>query len=246
MENVRTEPLSAAELQQYQVEGYVTLGRIMDDATLAAIRSEEARFRGQPDGQLTIFRSQVAHYSEPVRRYVTTGPQIPLARQLVGSANLAIWFNQYVTKLPDAASGKSEFPWHQDNGYVAIEPATNITIWVALDDVDEHNGCVWVMPRSHQHGLLEHKTKSADSWHLTLDVEGDGVPAILKAGEAVAFTGLTLHRSKLNYSNKPRRAFFMEYTDAACTYHRPGQDRQSVLKESNTWLVSGQAAWPGT
>ena len=245
MNAVRTESLSEAELKQYKDEGYVVLGRIMDTPTLATFRAEELRFRGQ-ESTGTIFRNQVAHYSAAVREYITTGPQIPMAQQLVQTSNLAVWFTQFVTKMPDAASGKTEFPWHQDNGYVAIEPATNVTIWVALDDVDIRNGCVWVMPRSHVHGLLEHRPKSADSWHLTLDAEGDGVPAILKAGTAVAFTGLTLHRSKLNHTDEARRAFFMEYADVACTFQRSGQERLSILKESYTWVVAGQAAWPGT
>lgn len=246
MPKVRTDRLSEQELKQYQEEGWVTIGPVMDDQTLEAIRAEEARLRGDPAGQLTIFRSQCAHYSQPVRRYITDGPQIDFASQLIGSPNIAIWFNQFVTKLPDAASGKSEFPWHQDNGYVAIEPATNVTIWVALDDVDEKNGCVWVMPASHKKGLLEHKTKSPDSWHLTLDIPGDGVPAILKAGEAVAFTGLTLHRSKLNHTDRPRRAFFMEYADVNSTYHRGNDLPKPILQESNTWVVRGAAPWPGT
>jgi ectoine hydroxylase-related dioxygenase (phytanoyl-CoA dioxygenase family) len=243
MGTVRTQPLSAAELKQYKEEGYVALGRIMDDATLAALRDEEQRFRGE-ETTGTIFRNQVLHYSAAIRHYVVNGPQVPLARQLVQADNMAIWFTQFVTKMPDAASGKTEFPWHQDNGYVSIEPATNVTIWVALDDVDERNGCVWVIPASHRKGLLDHAAKTG-SWHLTLDVEGEGVPAILKAGEAVAFTGLTLHRSKLNHTDRARRAFFMEYADVAATYQRTGQPRQSILKESNTWVVSGQAAWPG-
>ncbi len=192
-----------------------------------------------------MFRSQVLHYSESIRRFVTGGPQVPLAAQLVGALNVAIWFTQFVTKLNDGATGKSEFPWHQDNGYAAVEPATNVTTWVALDDVDERNGCVWIMPRSHRKGLLDHKTKSADSWHPTLPVEGDGVPAILKAGEAVAFTGLTLHRSKLNHTPHARRAFFMEYADATSTFQRPGSEPRPILSESNTWVVIGQAPWPG-
>jgi phytanoyl-CoA hydroxylase len=245
MSHIRTTPLTDAELDHYRTEGWVKLGRVLDDATLEAIRAEEARFRGDPGGQHTIFRSQVLHYSEPIRRYVTDGPQVPLAAQLVGAPNVAIWFTQFVTKLNDGATGKSEFPWHQDNGYAAVEPATNVTIWVALDDVDEQNGCVWVMPRSHVKGLLDHKTKSADSWHLTLPVEGDGVPAIMKAGEAVAFTGLTLHRSKLNHTPNARRAFFMEYADATATFQRPGTEERPMLSESNTWVVTGQAPWPG-
>jgi ectoine hydroxylase-related dioxygenase (phytanoyl-CoA dioxygenase family) len=247
LNTARTNPLTDSELRQYKQEGYVVLGRIMDDSTLEAIRAEELRFRGK-DSAGTIFRNQVTHYSAAIREYVTGGPQIKLARQLVGTENLAFWFDQFVTKLPDAGSGKSEFPWHQDNGYVSIEPATNVTIWVALDDVDERNGCVWVMPGSHAQGLLDHALKSQDTWHLTLKVEGDGIPAILKAGEAVAFTGLTLHRSKLNHTDKARRAFFMEYADVAST-HRHFESKEtprSILKESNTWVVSGQAEWPGT
>jgi hypothetical protein len=121
---------------------------------------------------------------------------------------------------------QSEFPWHQDNGYVSVEPATNVTLWIALDDVDLENGCVWVMPKSHQLGLLDHSKQSEASWFLNVPVEGDGVPAILKAGEGVAFTGLTLHRSKLNKTDRVRRGFFLEYAqaDAVMSY-----DKSSVL-----------------
>ncbi|MSR65629.1 MAG: hypothetical protein EXS18_07605 [Verrucomicrobiae bacterium] len=240
-------PLTEAQLEHYCEEGYVLLGRVIDDATLAEIRAEEARFRGEFNSkELTVFRSQLCNFSEPIRRFCMQGAHVPLLRQLIGP-NVAFWFNQYVTKWPDANSGKSEFPWHQDNGYVMIEPATNITIWFALDDVDERNGCVWVSPRSHKRGLLDHKPKSADNWHLTVPVEGDGVPARLKAGEGVAFSGLTLHRSKLNHTDRPRRAFFMEYADANSVYYRPADanaKRTPVMESPQAWLVLGQLDWP--
>jgi phytanoyl-CoA hydroxylase len=240
--------LTDAQLQQYTNDGYVLLPKLMDDKTLSAIRDEEARFRGSPGPtELTVFRSQLCNYSQTLRDFCMTGPHVPIMQQLIGP-NVAFWFNQFVTKLPDAASGKSEFPWHQDNGYGAIEPATNVTIWFALDDVDLHNGCVWVKPESHKLGLLEHKSVSAENWHLTLKVEGDGVPAILKAGEAVAFTGLTLHRSKLNHTDKPRRAFFAEYADAAAEFYRPQQPdskRRPVVSVPDAWLVAGALPWSG-
>ena len=95
-----------------------------------------------------------------------------------------------------------------------------------------------------QEGLLDHKRKSEDSWHLAVPVEGDGIPAILKAGEAVAFTGLTLHRSKLNHTQTPRRAFFMEYAAAFAKYSRNGEPGRPVVDNSNTWIVSGAAPLP--
>ncbi len=55
MSPLRTTPLTSAELDHYRTEGWVTLGRmILDDATLEAIRTEEARFRGDPAGQYTL------------------------------------------------------------------------------------------------------------------------------------------------------------------------------------------------
>ncbi len=231
-------------LTQYRSEGYAFIGSIMTPAELEMFRREEIRFREwkwetnpASKNEGTIFASQVSHYSEAIRKYVSSGPHVKIAKQLV-SQNLVMWFTQFVTKFPDRNQNRTEFPWHQDNGYVSILPATNITIWIALDDVDEENGCVWVQPDSHKLGLLPHKTKSQDSWHLQVPVEGDGVPARLKAGEAVAFTGLTLHRSKENKTEKPRRGFFIEYADAIC---RTANDNKCVIHADSSFLVSGAA-----
>ena len=240
----------ALDIAQYRREGVVTLGRVLDDRQLEAMRHEEARVRAfEPYGpHTTVFRSQMAKYSEVVRAVVTSPALVEAAVQLVGPV-VCHWFNQFVTKMPDGASGKSEFPWHQDNGYVSIEPATNVTIWIALDDVDEQNGCVWVVPRSHEQGLLDHHGAGGDSWHLTLDVAAEGVPACLKAGEAVAFTGLTLHRSKLNVSDRPRRGFFVEYADPHGVFSRAADraanKRHPLTSAPDTWLVAGQMDWPG-
>jgi ectoine hydroxylase-related dioxygenase (phytanoyl-CoA dioxygenase family) len=176
-------------------------------------------------------------YSAPVRDFGLNGPHIPLVQQVLGP-NLAWIYTQFVTKFPDADLGKSEFPWHQDNGYSKVLPENNMTIWIPLDDVDVHNGCVWLVPRSHLNGILPHGRKSADSWHLEVPVDGDGIPAILKAGEAVAFTGLTLHRSKLNHSDKARRAFFMQYVDANGT---SGDNNVPIVDKPMVYVVSGEA-----
>jgi len=38
---------------------------------------------------------------------------------------------------------------HQDNAYYKQTPATPLTIWIALDDIDEENGCLYYAPYSH-------------------------------------------------------------------------------------------------
>jgi phytanoyl-CoA hydroxylase len=214
-------------------------------------RQEEAQLRnrvtpmnpGAETGNITIFRSQVLPYAPATRAFALGGPHLAAVASLIGP-NVSCWFSQFVTKHPDGERGTSEFPWHQDNGYAAVSPATNLTVWTALDDVDEHNGCVWVVPGSHLQGLLPHRTPNADSWHLTLAVEGDGIPVRMRAGEAVAFSGLTLHRSKLNHSTRPRRAFFLEYADCDAMVDHPATGPVAVTERNHSWVVQGQGSLP--
>ena len=53
--------------------------------------------------------------------------------------------------------GEKEFPWHQDDGYTPVAPSPYLTLWLALNDATEDNGCIWVLPGSHKCGLVEHK-----------------------------------------------------------------------------------------
>ena len=239
--------LSPEQIEQYHEHGYLLLGKVLTDAQVAAMQAEELRFRtasiwtdsNVKTGQ-TIFRSQIQAYSAAVPEVGLNGAHVPAMQQLIGP-NLIFWFTQFVTKFSDAASGKSMFPWHQDNGYSkGIEPATNITVWVALDVVNEYNGCVYVHPGSHKRGLLPHETKG-ESWHLHVPVEGDGVPAILQPGEAVAFTGLTLHRSLLNHSDHPRRGFFMEYANANAVEQATTATPRPLVERSCVYFIDGQA-----
>lgn len=242
--------LTDKQLQSYRDQGFVLLGTILDPPQLAVLQAEELRFRGYcqlslddkqtvlPDGA-TLFRNQLGLYSAVVRDFVTHGPHLTCLQQLIGP-NLCGWFNQFVTKMPEPDLKKAEFPWHQDNGYADVDPPTNLTVWCALVDTDKKNGCIWVIPGSHKLGLLPHKGAGA-SWHQTVQTTEEGIPVRLRAGEAVAFSGCTLHRSKQNLTNRPRPAFFMQYADAQATLGKGGSP---VMSGPNAFLVSGQIPYP--
>lgn len=241
-----TAPATMATMQeQFTEQGFARLGRVLDDAALAAIRADEAWLRGaQTDdrGKTTLFWCQTAKSCPGVHRLGLDGPHLDVVQALLGP-DLVWWWNQFVTKLPDRDDARGQFPWHQDNGYVDIVPGPNATVWIALDDVDERNGCVWVVPGSHHQGLLPHDKPNADSWHLQVPVSEPGIPVPLKAGEAVCFSGYMLHRSLANRSDRPRRALFLEYATAQdrmrCADERNGQ---RVLSLADACLVRGRAA----
>ena len=50
-----------------------------------------------------------------------------------------------------------ELGWHQDAGYIPFECSPYVTVWIALDDVDERNGTLYLLavlasrhPRAHR------------------------------------------------------------------------------------------------
>ena len=47
-------------------------------------------------------------------------------------------------------------PPHQDGYYFRLEPCEALTMWFALEDVDEETGCVRYVPGSHKLGMREH------------------------------------------------------------------------------------------
>ena len=232
-------PLHAA----WQRDGFVPAGRVLDDAALAGLRAEEQALRAQsPDAAAsTQFFGLVARHCPTLRHLALHGPHLDLVAQLVGP-DLVLWWNQFVTKLPDADPLRGQFRWHQDNGYQDVQPGTNLTIWIALDDVDTTNGCVWVVPGSHRAGLLPHRQPNPDSWHLETPVTEPGIPVPLPAGHAVMFSGYTLHRSLANASAAPRRALFLQYAPAGAMRFKHGVAQGLVEESTEAWVVRGRTA----
>src|SRR5579862_1661194 len=59
--------------------------------------------------------------------------------------DLVLWRSNMFCKNP----GDLEIPWHQDFGYWPLDPAINISAWVAIDAATPENSCVQIIPGSH-------------------------------------------------------------------------------------------------
>jgi ectoine hydroxylase-related dioxygenase (phytanoyl-CoA dioxygenase family) len=61
----------------------------------------------------------------------------------------------------------------------------------------------------------------------------------LRAGEAVAFTGLTVHGSGPNRSDRPRTGFYVRYCEPHVRMLSEGG--RPVLEDGHSWMVAGSA-----
>ena len=149
-----------------------------------------------------------------------------------------------VSKLNLKAAGYgAPVEWHQD---WAFYPHTNddlAAVGIMIDDVDETNGPLMVIPGSHKGPILDHH---ADGYFCgAIDPnrgETDFGTAVKLAGQAGSITihhARTIHGSAANTSGKPRRLLLHQYRAAdawpVLGLHQPWKEyRDSLLCGKDT------------
>jgi len=104
--------------------------------------------------------------------------------------------------------------WHQDAAVWDEGTFEHLSAIVALDDFLPDNGCLEVIPGSHQRGPvgLGWTENTANIKALCGDeIAHNAVPVDLKAGDAVLMHGLLLHGSAGNQSAHTRRSLTVAF-----------------------------------
>lgn len=114
---------------------------------------------------------------------------------------------------PPGARGQA---LHQDQYYLRVQPGTCMAAWMAVDDCDVNNGCLRVVPGSHDWPLLclTEADTSQSFTDVTVDLPDDAVelPVEMKAGDVLFFNGQIVHGSLPNTTtDRFRRALIGHY-----------------------------------
>lgn len=111
----------------------------------------------------------------------------------------------YLVKWPGAMGG---FGLHQDIAVCDETQFRSVEVWVALEDIDEVNGQLWMVPGSANwlpgftRGIAANEFPFREVSSRIIERHSRPVP--VKAGEAVVFQHSTLHFSLPNKSTRPR------------------------------------------
>ena len=137
-------------------------------------------------------------------------------QQFLGD-NVRLWFDSIFTK--PAKVGEAT-PWHQDIGLWTQNPAQKanklrykdaLTVWMAIDQATQENGCLQVIPGSHKTEVVEHIQYEKG---LHVELPRERVPEMLDRhglhhielapGEAIVWHAHLWHYSPPNLSDKNR------------------------------------------
>lgn len=127
---------------------------------------------------------------------------------------------QYFNKPPKLGQPT---PPHQDGYYFMLSPSEAVTMWLALEPVDEENGCVRYVQGSHARGMRPHGrtqvlgfSQGMTDFGTAEDLQNE-VYFICQPGDLLVHHALTIHRADGNQSvSRTRQALgFIYYAQHA-------------------------------
>lgn len=235
--------LTKRQLRSFNDNGYLKLPQILPDSLIDSACGEAGRlvsesidpkimtgppvtniFTGeryllsQHKNKQSLHMNHLYGYSDFFSKFIRNRTILDTVGSIIGNSIRVIDDQLF---LKQARTGGVTH-WHRDSDYFGT--LNLITFWLALDDADESNGCLMIIPGSHRDpgsktGITQSaafpKVYSGDNpLEIHYSIDSDAVtmtPIVLKKGEAVLIHKNVLHASFENTSERHRRSYVIEY-----------------------------------
>ncbi|WP_305985158.1 phytanoyl-CoA dioxygenase family protein [Roseibium sp. MMSF_3544] len=207
----RSRRLTDAQIDQYNRLGFVQPFEVFTAPEIAGVRAYFDRLMEDlgPDGAYGIncYQARMAGIWD-----IATNPRIlDLVQDIIGG-NIICWASAILSKR---AGDPKRVPWHQDASFWGLSPARTVTVWLAIDDVDEENAAMRFIPGSHDKGAVETSSMGENSvFHKGIaEAERFGAPVSnsLKAGQISLHADMLIHGSEPNTSARRRCGLTLRY-----------------------------------
>jgi ectoine hydroxylase-related dioxygenase (phytanoyl-CoA dioxygenase family) len=210
--------------RQFRDEGFFVLERAVSTSDLEVLRGECQRFIDERDREmdrLDVDKLDLDHrasryfvhaygHSPAIRRFLFSELMADIARAALGET-VYLFNEQYVVK---AAERGMKFGWHQDSGFIGYPHRPYLTCWIALDDVSEANGTVYLLPysRAETREVVEHIHDEETNDKVGYFGDDPGDPVSVPAGSIACFSSTIFHRSGANTTDRMRRVYVAQYS----------------------------------
>ena len=247
--------ITQRDVDAYRSEGFLVIPGVLSADEVGTLRRVTDEFVEQSRAVAThtaVFDLEDEHSASMprVRRIISPHRWHPAYAAMVRQPRIlavlnALWgpnvrFDNSKLNMKSAGIG-SPVEWHQD---WAFYPHTNddlAAVGIMIDDMDEDNGAMLVLPGSHTGPTYDHHANgffcgAFDVAAAKLDVS-KAVPCVGKAGSITVHHVRLVHGSASNRSNRPRRFLLHQYRAA---------DAWPLVKPPADWdawtglLVSGE------
>jgi len=211
--------ITTAQVNQYNEKGYLSPISIAD-------RVEASRYRTQFDdleSRVGREKSQIGlvdyHFQEEFIWELATHPRVLDTVEAIAGPNFFLLATHFFCKYGNGPDTDAFVAWHQDVTFWGLEPPYAITAWYAVDDSDQENGCMQVIPGTQENGVMEHGKSQQEGNLLSINQEvalspeqlATAVDMPLTAGQMSLHDGTVVHGSLPNKSYRRRCGLTLRY-----------------------------------
>ena len=231
--------LSKKQIKEYITNGFIIVKDIISNIELERLKEEIVQIaKGKYPGKgFDVFSNKLTdeeilkqilaihqpHYISPELNKFIKQKNISRILSKITGAHLPFWDgavkcmqSMYFVKGPGMPGNN----WHQDEYAIPTRDRSLTAAWIAIDNVTLKNGCLWVIPKSHQKGYLypKHEHGEYDDYDYAESAFGfselEKIPVPMSAGDVLFFNGYLLHKSEKNTTKTYRRALALHYMNS--------------------------------
>lgn len=211
--------LSPEQVGQYRREGYFVYREpVLSPPKFDGLKNCFEKILADLPAETRPESMDVPHFAYPeLFRWLFDDDVLDLVEPILGP-DLALFSSHFICK--PKGDGR-RVPWHEDSHYWRnmLDPMEVCTVWLAIDPSRRENGCMSVIPRTHNSGQLGYsdyvpvaepavfgseivKTQRDDSKAVAIELEPN---------QASLHDGRLMHGSEANTSTLRRCGYTMRY-----------------------------------
>ena len=160
------------------------------------------------------------HVFEPEFHRVTFSDKIKSIARSLGLVKPSVPQSMVIFKQPKIGGLVNP---HQDSSFLHTTPMNLVGFWIALEDAEPDNACMWFAPGTHKSGISGRLLRTEEDGKLGTKFEGTGpsaeenkfVCAPVRKGSLVLIHGEVVHKSPPNLSERSRNIYTFHLYEAA-------------------------------
>lgn len=213
--------LSEAVVASFERDGYLLFQRPVlkpDRFERLKVHFEEMLVEWLADPRMrSPEHMDVPHFFSPrLFEWIFDDDVLDLVEPILGP-DIALYSTHFICK--PAAVGK-RVPWHEDSAFWRdrVDPMRVVTVWLAIDPSTPANGCMQVIPRSHNNGYSDYEAVEGAVFRSEIKMgqfdARQAVDCVLRPNEASLHDGRLIHGSLANTGTMRRCGFTMRFVSA--------------------------------
>ena len=217
---------ATAEREQFERDGYTVFRSVIDAGLVAEAQAHVDWLQARhPELRPEHLGHELVADDPFWVRLIGDDRLLDVAARFIGD-DIALFASHYISKPP--FDGQPVL-WPQDASYGPLDPGAVVTLWLAVDDAHTDNGCLRVIPGSHQWPV--HRLRRRDDVESVLSTEIDAdidesaaVDLELRAGDVEVHHPNIVHGSHANTSDRRRCGLTIRYIPASTRIVTPGEE----------------------